>query len=442
MDRVNKPPTVAREPQVSAATILLLAAACGLLAANIYYAQPLIKPIAESLGLAPQASGLIVTMTQIGYGLGLFFVVPLADLVENRRLVLVCVALCAGALAAAALATSWPAFLACAGAIGLGSVAVQILIPLSAHLAPDATRGRVVGAVASGLMIGVMGARPVGSFIASVASWRTVFAASAVVMVVLGLVLSRKLPVRAPHIRMSYGALIVSMARLAAATPILRLRAFYQSCLFGAFSLFWTTTPLLLAGPDYRMTQRGIALFALAGVSGAIAAPIAGRLADRGFARPATGARDRPRRGGLPRDNVGPAGLAACARRARRRGDRRRLRRPRQFCARASLDFLARARRSRPVERRLSRDLLRRRRFGLGGRRMGLREGRLAARKPHWSCAPADRARTLRLSRDVSTRLRRLILARLILAIPAPHERAQSPRRDGGQCESLCLTKC
>ena len=88
---------------------------------------------------------------------------------------------------------------------------------------------------------------------------------------------------------MSYGALIVSMARLAAATPILRRRAFYQSCLFGAFSL-WTTTPLLLAGPDYRMTQRGIALFALAGVSGAIAAPIAGRLADRGFARPATGA--------------------------------------------------------------------------------------------------------------------------------------------------------
>ena len=289
---MNKPPSVAREPQISAATILLLAAACGLLAANIYYAQPLIKPIAEALGLAPQASGLIVTMTQIGYGLGLFFVVPLADLVENRRLVLVCVALCALALAlaAAALATSWPAFLACAGAIGLGSVAVQILIPLSAHLAPDATRGRVVGAVASGLMIGVMGARPVGSFIASIASWRAVFAASAVVMVVLGLVLSRKLPVRAPQVRMSYGALIVSMARLAAATPILRLRAFYQSCLFGAFSLFWTTTPLLLAGPDYHMTQRGIGLFALAGVSGAIAAPIAGRLADRGFARPATGA--------------------------------------------------------------------------------------------------------------------------------------------------------
>ena len=289
MDRLSRPAS-APQPQVSAATILLLAAACGLLAANIYYAQPLIKPIAETLGLAPQAAGLIVTMTQIGYGVGLFFVVPLADLVENRRLVLVCVALCAVSLMAAAFATSPIAFLACAGAIGLGSVAVQILIPLSAHLAPDATRGRVVGAVASGLMIGVMGARPVSSFIASLGSWRAVFVASAVMMVALGLLLARKLPVRAPETRMSYGALIGSMARLAAATPILRLRAFYQSCLFAAFSLFWTTTPLLLAGPDYRMTQRGIALFALAGVSGAIAAPIAGRLADRGFSRPATGA--------------------------------------------------------------------------------------------------------------------------------------------------------
>jgi predicted MFS family arabinose efflux permease len=95
---------------------------------------------------------------------------------------------------------------------------------------------------------------------------------------------------RTPHTRMSYGALISSMVHLAAATPILRRRAFYQSCLFFAFSLFWTTTPLLLAGPHYRMTQNGIALFALAGVSGAIAAPIAGRVADRGWTRPATGA--------------------------------------------------------------------------------------------------------------------------------------------------------
>ena len=287
MVRLSRPVAPA-EPRISAATILLLAAACGLIVANIYYAQPLIGPIAQSLGLAPQAAGLIVTMAQIGYGAGLVFVVPLGDLIENRRLVIACVAFSAIALAFAAFATSSAALLACCGAIGLGAVGAQILVPLAAHLAPDAIRGRVVGAVMSGLMVGIMAARPVASFIASQASWRAVFAVSAALMVALGVVLSRTLPVRTPESRMSYGALIGSMARLAAATPILRLRAFYQSCLFAAFSLFWTTTPLLLAGPDYGLTQRGIALFALAGVSGAVAAPIAGRLADRGYTGPAT----------------------------------------------------------------------------------------------------------------------------------------------------------
>jgi predicted MFS family arabinose efflux permease len=159
-----------RPQTVSTATILLLATACGLIVANIYYAQPLIGPIAESLGLAPQAAGLIVTMSQIGYGAGLLFLVPLGDLVENRRLVVVCVALSAVALGSAALASSPAAFLAGAFAIGLGSAAVQIVVPLAAHLAPDAIRGRVVGAVMSGLMIGIMAARPVASFIASQSS--------------------------------------------------------------------------------------------------------------------------------------------------------------------------------------------------------------------------------------------------------------------------------
>ena len=136
---------------MSSGTILTLAAACGLLVANIYYAQPLIAEIAQSLGLATGAAGLIVTMSQIGYGVGLLFVVPLGDLVENRRLILISVALSAVALACAAFAPSAGVFLTCAAVIGLGSVAVQILIPLAAHLAPDATRGRVVGMVSSGL---------------------------------------------------------------------------------------------------------------------------------------------------------------------------------------------------------------------------------------------------------------------------------------------------
>jgi len=161
-------------------------------------------------------------------------------------------------------------------------------VPLAAHLAPEAIRGRVVGLVSSGLMIGIMAARPASSFVASALSWRAVFVASAALMAVLAVVLSRTLPVRSPQTRIGYAALIGSMARLAAATPALRLRAFYQTCLFSAFSLFWTTAPLLLAGPHYGLTQKGIALFGLAGVSGAVGAPVAGRLADRGWTAPAT----------------------------------------------------------------------------------------------------------------------------------------------------------
>jgi predicted MFS family arabinose efflux permease len=284
---ISKPP---RPPDVSAGTILTLAAACGLLVANIYYGQPLIAEIAQSLGLATGAAGLVVTMSQVGYGLGLLFVVPLGDLVENRRLILISVGLSAVALACATFAPSAGIFLACAALIGLGSVAVQLLIPLAAHLAPDATRGRVVGMVSSGLMLGIMLARPVSSFVAAQSSWRVMFGLSAAAMVALAAALSRALPVRAPQTGMTYGELMGSMVHLIKGTPILRRRAFYQACLFFTFSLFWTTTPLLLAGPYYHLTQNGIALFALAGVSGAIAAPIAGRVADRGWGRPATGA--------------------------------------------------------------------------------------------------------------------------------------------------------
>ncbi len=285
MDQLTSPK---RPAEISGSTILLLAVACGVIVANIYYAQPLIGPIAAALGLQPGAAGLIVTLAQVGYGLGLLFIVPLGDRFENRRLVVICVAASALALALASVATSSSTFLFAMGAVGLASVGVQILVPLAAHLAPDASRGRVVGLVSSGVMIGIMAARPAASFVASASSWRVVFAASAALMVALAFTLSRTLPVRRPAGRMRYGALIGSMARLAASTPVLRLRAFYQACLFSAFSVFWTTAPLLLAGRDYGFTQRGIALFGLAGVSGAIAAPIAGRLADRGLTGPAT----------------------------------------------------------------------------------------------------------------------------------------------------------
>jgi len=275
-------------PTISAWMTLLLATACGLIAANIYYAQPLAGPIGASLGLSPQATGLIVTLTQIGYVAGLLLIVPLGDLLENRRLILIIIGGAALALLGAALSTHPLPFLAAALFIGLCSVAVQVLVPYAAHMAPDAHRGRVVGNVMSGLMLGIMLARPVSSFIAGLSSWHAVFFFSAGAMILLGLVLGQTLPRRVPVARLGYGALLASMGRLVLTTPVLRRRALYQACLFGAFSLFWTTTPLLLAGPQFHLSQAGIGLFALAGAAGAVASPIAGRIADRGWTRPAT----------------------------------------------------------------------------------------------------------------------------------------------------------
>jgi len=280
---------IAPEPDIiSPGLTFLLAMSCGLIAANIYYAQPLIGPISAALGLSLHAAGLIVTMTQIGYGAGLLLVVPLGDLMENRRLICVTIGIGALALLGAACSTHALPFLAAALFIGLGSIAVQIILPYAAHLAPEAARGRVIGNVATGLMLGIMLARPVASLLTAISSWHTVFLFSAAVMMMLAIVLSRALPRRPPVAQLHYGELLTSMLRLALTTRVLRRRALYQAFLFAAFSLFWTVTPLLLAGPEFGLSQRGIALFALAGVAGAIAAPIAGDVADRGWSRAAT----------------------------------------------------------------------------------------------------------------------------------------------------------
>jgi predicted MFS family arabinose efflux permease len=273
---------------LSARLTLILAAACGLIAANLYYAQPLVGPIGASLGLSPDTAGLIVTLTQLGYGLGLLLIVPLGDLVENRRLILVMLVLAALVVLAAGIMTGPVLFLSAAFTIGLCCVAVQIIVPYAAHMAPAAERGRAVGNVMSGLMVGIMLARPVSSFIAAFLPWHMVFVLSSVAMGALALLLARVLPVRLPTGGVGYGALIASLPRLMAAEPVLRRRALYQGCMFGAFSVFWTVTPLLLSSPVFGLSQVGIAIFALVGAAGAFAAPIAGGLADRGLSYAAT----------------------------------------------------------------------------------------------------------------------------------------------------------
>jgi predicted MFS family arabinose efflux permease len=266
----------------------LLAIACGVIVANLYYAQPLVGPISADTHLPLASAGLIVTLTQIGYVFGLLFIVPLSDLIENRRLVVSALAVVICALVAAPLAYNALFFLVAAMFIGLGSVAAQILVPYAAHLATEERRGQVVGNVMSGLLLGIMLARPIASFITDLWGWRAVFTLSAAITAILAGLLALVLPERKPSPTMNYGELLSSLWSLFKTKAVLRRRSLYQACLFGAFSLFWTVIPLWLAS-HFQLSQQGIALFALAGVAGAIAAPIAGRLADKGWTKILTG---------------------------------------------------------------------------------------------------------------------------------------------------------
>lgn len=238
--------------------------------------------------MSAATTGLIVTLGQLGYFAGLLLLVPLGDVLENRRLIATLLALCAIALAVVAASVTAAIFLLGILGVGLLAVGAQLLVPLAAHFAPAATRGQAVGTVMSGLQLGIMLARPASSLITAISSWHVVFWLSAALTAALAIVLARALPVRRPTPGLDYGRLLASMGRLAVTTPILRRRSLYHSALFGGFSVFWTTVPLYLASPAFHLGQTGIALFALAGVAGAVSAPLAGRLADRGFSRPAT----------------------------------------------------------------------------------------------------------------------------------------------------------
>ncbi|AVO51730.1 MFS transporter [Ectopseudomonas mendocina] len=268
-------------PALPQALVLLFALCCGAIVANLYYAQPIIELIAPDVGLSAERASLIVSLTQIGYALGLLFLVPLADLLESRRLMLITTAAALLCLLAAAFANQPDLFLGLALLIGLSSVSVQMLIPLAANLAPEASRGRVVGNIMSGLLLGILLARPLASLVAGELGWRAVYLMAAGLMLLITLVIATTIPRHAPSHRASYGQLLASLIHLLRRYPTLRRRALYQGLMFASFSLFWTVAPLELSR-HLGLSQQDIALFALAGAIGAVAAPIAGRLADAG----------------------------------------------------------------------------------------------------------------------------------------------------------------
>ncbi|MBB3259241.1 putative MFS family arabinose efflux permease [Paraburkholderia bannensis] len=267
--------------------IALFAFCCGAIVANLYYAQPITELIAPDIHMSGGTASLIVSLTQIGYAFGLFFLVPLGDLLENRKLMITTALVSIVSLAVASVAHQPGCFLAISLLVGFSSVAVQILIPLAAHLAPDESRGKVVGTIMSGLLLGILLSRPISSVVAGHIGWRAVFGCAAVLMAIVTAVLALTIPRRQPEHKATYFELIGSLGHLVRTMPVLRHRSFYQGLMFASFSLFWTAIPVELTR-QFGLTQTEIGIFALVGAIGATSAPVAGHLADRGHTVRAT----------------------------------------------------------------------------------------------------------------------------------------------------------
>jgi predicted MFS family arabinose efflux permease len=275
----------ARGPSVLVLSVI--GANCALLIANLYYAQPLIGEIAADLGISPALAGATITAVQFGYGAGLLLLVPLADMMANRKLVLFCGAVVIAASAALSLVQNLPAFLILSTLAGIFSAAAQVLIPYVTHLIGPGQRGRVIGAMMSGILVSVMLARPFALVVADIFGWRAIYLMSAAATCVTVLALAVLMPERTPERRLSYGQTLSTAWTLYRGEPRVIRRTMYQALLFAVFCMFWAVAPVMLADL-FLMSKSGIALFTLAGVGGVLAAPVAGRLSDRGFEQGAT----------------------------------------------------------------------------------------------------------------------------------------------------------
>lgn len=261
--------------------VLLLATAAGLGVAPLYYSQPMLGILETDLGASARAVGMAPMLTQLGYALGILLLAPLGDRFDRRRVILLKAIALVGALLLAAVSPSIGCLLAASFAIGLSATMVQDIVPAAATLAPDTSRGKIVGTVMTGLLLGILLSRVVSGFVAEQYSWRAMFIAAAGSVAAIGIALWRGLPSFKPTTHLSYRALIGSLAHLWWHHRALRRAAFAQGLLAMGFSAFWSTLAVMLHGAPFHLGSAVAGAFGLAGAAGALGAPIAGRLADR-----------------------------------------------------------------------------------------------------------------------------------------------------------------
>ncbi|MFJ3464373.1 MFS transporter [Achromobacter spanius] len=265
-----------------------MSVATGLAVASNYYAQPLLHTIGQQFSISNAAAGTIVTTAQLSYAVGLMLLVPLGDMFERRSLIVLMNLLSAGGLLISAFSTSISMLIIGTALTGMLSVVAQILVPFAATLAAPHERGKAVGTVMSGLLLGILLARTAAGALADVGSWRTVYWVAAILMLCMSAVLWRVLPRYQSPTAMSYPRLLGSILRMFVEEPLFRARSLIGGLLFAAFSMLWTPLTFLLASPPYEYSNTTIGLFGLAGAAGAYAANRFGRLADRGLGNLAT----------------------------------------------------------------------------------------------------------------------------------------------------------
>jgi predicted MFS family arabinose efflux permease len=278
-------PTPTPESGPDGRLVALLAVAGGAIVANLYYAQPLLPQMHTALGCSERAIGAVPMATQLGYGLGMLALVPLGDRMERRGLIVAMTALSAVALLGVAVAPGIEALMVLSFLLGLASMVPQLIVPYAATIAPAHQRGRVVGTVMAGLLVGILLSRSVSGFVGAAFGWRSVYVLGAALMATLGAVLAWRLPPQRPEAPVPLKELYASLGRIVKNEPIVRLHGLLGAMTFGAFSVFWSTLAFHLASLPPHYGSSVVGTYGLVGVAGALIAPAVGRFADRRDAR-------------------------------------------------------------------------------------------------------------------------------------------------------------
>jgi len=269
-----------KQKHLGKADTAFMAACTGLIVANIYYCQPLIVLISKEWGLKESAAGRVTYLTQIGYALGLLLLVPLGDILERKKQILITTLVAIGALLLAATAQNFFVLQAASLLIGITSVVPQLILPLAAHLAPDHKRGSIIGAIMGGLLVGILASRSVSGTVGALFGWREMYYIAAGICGVLMVLMYFRFPESQPTMKSSYGELMRTVAHYARTHPRLREASVMNALSFAVLSAFWVTMVLFLSDAPFKYTSAQIGLFGIAGAAGALAAPLVGKLSD------------------------------------------------------------------------------------------------------------------------------------------------------------------